>query len=48
MTPRKLVEPDKPGFEIHCERCGCVSSTVRRDHDNVARCDACYREEFKR
>jgi hypothetical protein len=30
------------GYVIHCERCGCVSSTVRRDRDAVARCAACY------
>jgi hypothetical protein len=31
------------GQPIHCEICGCVSSTVRRDEDNVARCDVCSR-----
>jgi hypothetical protein len=36
------------GPVIHCARCGCVSSSVRRDHDNVARCATCYREEFPR
>jgi len=34
------------GQPIHCARCGCVSSTVRRDHDSVARCDVCDRDEF--
>jgi hypothetical protein len=34
------------GQPIHCARCGAVSSTVRRDHDSVPRCDACYRDEF--
>ncbi|HTU61306.1 MAG TPA: hypothetical protein VMF89_22780 [Polyangiales bacterium] len=35
------------GQPIHCARCGAVSSSVRRDHDNVARCDVCYRGEFE-
>jgi hypothetical protein len=35
-------------WPIHCQRCGCVSSTVRRDHDNVARCATCYRDEYPR
>ena len=35
------------GQPIHCARCGAVSSTVRRDHDNVARCDVCYSTEYK-
>lgn len=34
-------------WTIHCAVCGCVSSTVRRDHDNVARCDVCYSERYK-
>lgn len=34
-------------WPINCARCGCVSSTVRRDHDNVARCNTCYSEEYK-
>lgn len=34
------------GVDIHCARCGCVSSSVRRDHDNLWRCDACYAVEY--
>lgn len=42
-----LVKERENGFVINCERCGCVSSLVRRDHDNIARCNDCYTNEFK-